>query len=89
MLFFLLKSENTREMQSSYDLLLQQQQLFLQWQREVEESRALGTSQVTLEISHCLTFKTFCKYIVMQHAIGRFNNSAIVMLHEQTMLALV
>lgn len=37
-------------MQSSYDLLLQQQQLFLQWQREVEESRALCTSQVTLKI---------------------------------------
>lgn len=52
MLFFLLKNENTREIQSSYDLLLQQQQLFLQWQREVEESRALGTLQVTSEFLH-------------------------------------
>ncbi|VDP12223.1 unnamed protein product [Onchocerca flexuosa] len=46
------QSENTREIQSSYDLLLQQQQLFLQWQREVEESRALGTSQEE-EGRHC------------------------------------
>ncbi|KAL3983231.1 RPEL repeat family protein [Acanthocheilonema viteae] len=47
------QNENTRELQSSYDLLLQQQQLFLQWQREVEESRALGTSQEE-EGRHCL-----------------------------------
>ncbi|VDN00769.1 unnamed protein product [Thelazia callipaeda] len=38
-------NENTCEMQSSYDLLLQQQQLFLQWQREVEESRTHGSLQ--------------------------------------------
>lgn len=44
--FYLLKNENVREVQSSYDLLLQQQQLFLQWQREVEESRALDVFQV-------------------------------------------
>ncbi|KAK6111609.1 RPEL repeat family protein [Brugia pahangi] len=48
----LFNNEDTREMQSSYDLLLQQQQLFLQWQREVEESRALGTSQEE-EGQHC------------------------------------
>ncbi|VDK67957.1 unnamed protein product [Litomosoides sigmodontis] len=53
MLFFLLKSENTREMQSSYDLLLQQQQLFLQWQREVEESRTFGSAREE-EGRHCL-----------------------------------
>uniref|UniRef100_A0A1I8EI29 SAP domain-containing protein n=1 Tax=Wuchereria bancrofti TaxID=6293 RepID=A0A1I8EI29_WUCBA len=46
------QNEDTREMQSSYDLLLQQQQLFLQWQREVEKSRALGTSQEE-EGQHC------------------------------------
>ncbi|EJD75778.1 SAP domain-containing protein [Loa loa] len=46
------QNENTREVQSSYDLLLQQQQLFLQWQREVEESRALGISQEE-EGRHC------------------------------------
>uniref|UniRef100_A0A8R1XWT7 SAP domain-containing protein n=1 Tax=Onchocerca volvulus TaxID=6282 RepID=A0A8R1XWT7_ONCVO len=46
------QNENTREIQSSYDLLLQQQQLFLQWQREVEESRALGTLQEE-EGRHC------------------------------------
>ncbi|EJW72562.1 hypothetical protein WUBG_16531, partial [Wuchereria bancrofti] len=41
-------------MQSSYDLLLQQQQLFLQWQREVEKSRALGTSQDAETINDAL-----------------------------------
>uniref|UniRef100_A0A915PQ72 SAP domain-containing protein n=1 Tax=Setaria digitata TaxID=48799 RepID=A0A915PQ72_9BILA len=46
------QTENTREIQSSYDLLLQQQQLFLQWQREVEEFRTLGTSQEE-EGRHC------------------------------------
>ncbi|KHN84417.1 MKL/myocardin-like protein 1 [Toxocara canis] len=33
------------QVQSSYDLLLQQQQLFLQWQKEVEEARANNASR--------------------------------------------
>lgn len=36
------KANCSHEVQSSYDLLLQQQQLFLQWQREVEESRTIS-----------------------------------------------